>query len=149
LGLEGQEFSFTAGDLAAWKNEIDLSLRQPLVVINACQTAAFLPEHYESLPKGFADRGASGVIGTQVKVHELFASHFIQLFFQRFLAQQSVGRSLFEARRELLFNYVEGEGGREYRPDPRGLVYSLFAAADVKLAQPVIGQKRSVQGGDP
>jgi hypothetical protein len=138
LGPEGAKFKFTAGDLAAWKDEIDLSLRQPLVVFNACETAAFLPEHHESLPKGFADRGAAGVIGTQVKVHETFAAHFIRLFFQKFLAKQTVGQSLFEARRELLFHYVDGEGGREFRPDPRGLVYSLFAAADVELAEPVI-----------
>ena len=140
---------FRAGDLAAWKDEIDLSLHQPLVGFNACETAAFLPEHHESLPKGFADRGASGVIGTQVKVHELFAAHFIRLFFQKFLAKQTVGRSLFEARWELLFNYVEGEGGRELKPDPRGLVYSLFAAADVELAVPVIAPAGSVPGGDP
>jgi hypothetical protein len=139
LGLEGSEFKLTAGDLAAWKNDIDLSLRQPLVVFNACETAAFLPEHHESLPKGFADRGAAGVIGTQVKVHELFASHFIRTFFRRFLAKETVGQSLFEARQELLFNYVEGDSGRELRPDPRGLVYSLFAAADVELAHRVIG----------
>jgi hypothetical protein len=138
LGLEGAEFKFTAGDLAAWRDEIDLSLRQPLVVFNACETAAFLPEHHESLPKGFADRGASGVIGTQVQVPTTLADHFIRIFFQNFLAKQTVGQSLFEARRALLFNSVEGPGGKEYRPDPRGLVYSMFAAADIELAQPVI-----------
>ncbi len=67
LGLEGAEFTLTAGDLAAWRDKIDLSVRQPLVVFNACETAAYLPEHHESLPKAFADRGAAGVIGTQVQ----------------------------------------------------------------------------------
>jgi hypothetical protein len=138
LGLEGAEFKFAAADLAAWKDQIDLSLRQPLVVLNACETAAYLPEHHESLPKAFADRGASGVIGTQVQIHTILADHFIRLFFQRFLAKQTVGQSLFEARRALLLHTVEGPGGKERRPDPRGLVYSLFAAADIELAEPVI-----------
>lgn len=130
LGPLHAKSRFRASDLAAWKDRIDLSLRQPLVVFNACETAAFLPEHHESLPKGFADRGASGVIGTQVKVYESFAAHFIRLFFQKFLAQKTVGQALFEARWELLFDRAD--------PDPRGLVYSLFSAADVELARPVI-----------
>jgi integrase/recombinase XerD len=48
-------------------------------------------------------------------------------FFQSFLQQSCAGEALFNSRKILLNNL-----------DPRGLVYSLFASADVKLAQKII-----------
>jgi hypothetical protein len=50
-------------------------------------------------------------------------------FLAEFLKQVPAGEALYHARRSLLFNK---------QPDPRGLAYSLFAAADLKLAQAVI-----------
>ena len=76
----------------------------------------------------FSQRGAKGIIGTQCEVKEMLADAFIIRFFTRFLRQMSAGEALLKTRQQLLYEYL----------DPRGLVYSLFAAAELKLAQPVL-----------
>lgn len=101
--------------------------QQPLVLLNACDSANYAPDSFENLIKFFCDSGAVGVIGTQCEVRELLASAFALQFFTAFLRQKPAGQALFEARQALL-----------RQGDPRGLVYSLFAAADVVLQQPVI-----------
>ena len=118
-------------DLNAW--QLDLRHHQPLIILNACESAAYSPDRFENLLQSFCDKGAAGVIGTQCEVRELLADAFIRLFFKDFLKQLSVGEALYNARRALLFNEEFAQ-----KPDPRGLVYSLFAAADIKLAQPIL-----------
>jgi hypothetical protein len=135
LGPEDDEFELTTDDLEAW--DVDLTARQPLVVLNACESAAYRPDRVDSLLETFTRRGASGLIGTQCEVPTKLADAFIQAFFQAFLHEESVGQALFAARKALLHHVAEGPGGPERRPDPRGLVYSLFAAADIALAQPL------------
>lgn len=120
----------TLNDLEAWQ----ATWRQdaPLVVLNACESADYTPDEFESLILFFSQRGTAGVIGTQCPVKELLADAFILPFFAHFLRQMPAGEALFAARRQLLFDHL----------DPRGLVYSLFAAAEVKLAQPVLEPER-------
>jgi hypothetical protein len=137
LGPRNSAFGFTAGDLAAWPG-IDLTARQPLVIVNACESAAYRPDRIENLLQGFVAKGASGIIGTQCRVPTGLADAFIRIFFRFFLGRTTVGEALYDARRALLENQVEGPDGPERRPDPRGLAYSLFAAADVKLGQPLL-----------
>lgn len=48
-------------------------------------------------------------------------------FFRAFFKQVGAGQALFEARQKLLHDTL----------NPRGLAYSLFAAAEVKLNNPV------------
>ena len=100
----------------------------PLVVLNACESADYAPDSFENMVKFFCDAGAAGVVGTQCEVKEKLAHTFIAYFFQSFFSQATAGQALFEARQKLLRDHL----------DPRGLTYSLFAAADVKLAQPII-----------
>ncbi len=71
--------------------------------------------------------GAAGVLGTQCEVRELLAGEFMMRFLGDFLRQVPAGQALLQARTALL-----------HENDPRGLAYSLFAAADVKLGQPVL-----------
>ena len=113
-------------DLDAW--DLNLTNHQPLVVLNACDTADYTPENFENLLQFFCDRGAAGVIGTQCEVKEMLANAFMVNFFRSFLQQDSVGEALFKSRYSLLKEDL----------DPRGLAYSLFASADVKLAQSVV-----------
>ena len=113
-------------DLDAWN--VNFNEHQPLVILNACDSADYTPDNFENLLQFFCDKGAAGVIGTQCEVKERLADAFILNFFQSFLQQKLLGEALFQSRQILLKEYL----------DPRGLTYSLFASADVKLAQKVI-----------
>ena len=119
-------------DLDAWDTKFDQ--HQPLIVLNACDTADYTPDNFENLLQFFCDRGAAGVIGTQCEVKEKLANAFIVNFFQSFLQQNPAGEALFKSRQSLLREHL----------DPRGLAYSLFASADVKLAQPVVNSQITV-----
>lgn len=119
----GANEKFSELDLDAWS--VKLQGRHPLVVLNACDSAAYTPERFENLIHEFYVHGAAGVVGTQCEVREVLASKMALSFFKKFMSEQSAGQSLFEARRELLFK----------SNDPRGLAYSLFASADVTLSQ--------------
>ena len=112
-------------DLDAW--DVNFNQHQPLVVLNACDSADYSPESFENLLQFFYDKGAAGVIGTQCEVKEKLANELIINFFESFLQQTCAGEALFQSRKMLL-----------HKLDPRGLVYSLFASADVKLAQTVV-----------
>jgi len=116
----------TINDLDAWN--VNWRRAHPLVVLNACESADYGPDDFESLILFFSQRGAAGVIGTQCAVQEKLADAFILPFFAGFLRQMPAGAALLAARRHLLNDHL----------DPRGLAYSLFAAAEVKLAQPAL-----------
>ena len=119
-------------DLDAWN--INLKNHQPLVILNACDSADYSPDSFENLLDFFCQKGAAGVIGTQCEVKELLANKLIIDFLESFFQQNCAGEALFNARKNLLKNNL----------DPRGLAYSLFASADVKLAQPVINSELKI-----
>jgi hypothetical protein len=144
LGDPKSKVELTVDDLSAWK--IDLSQRNPLVVINACESVSYSPDHVESLLEEFVKRGASGIVGTQVQVTPALAQAFMLPFLRAFLTDKSLGNSLFDARRTLLMRHETINGDSVHRPDPRGLVYSLFAACDVELALPVL-EDTAASGG--
>jgi CHAT domain-containing protein len=137
LGPRNSAFGFTAGDLEAWPG-IDLTTRQPLVIVNACESAAYRPDRIENLLQGFVAKGAAGIIGTQCRVPTGLADAFIRRFFGAFFGKSTVGEALYVARMDLLKNLADESGVSVPRPDPRGLAYSLFAAADVELGQPLL-----------
>jgi hypothetical protein len=113
-------------DLDAW--QVNLERHRPLIILNACESADYSPQSYENLVDFFCGKGAAGVIGTQCEVKELLANTFMVYFFRSFLKQISAGQALYEARRTMLLDHL----------DPRGLVYSLFASAEVKLATAIL-----------
>jgi hypothetical protein len=95
----------------------------PLVFLNGCRTAGFRPDALSPfISRLVEDRQASGVMGTEIPVFEPLAAELALLFFERFLGGQSAGDALLEARRILLS-----------RRNPLGLVYTLYAAADLRL----------------
>jgi hypothetical protein len=99
----------------------------PLVFLNGCATGAYGPQDYLGLINQFRASGASGVMGTECPVLELFAEAFASAFFPRLFDGQSVGKALLNVRLDLL----------QKRKNPLGLVYSLYAATEVQLAQPL------------
>jgi hypothetical protein len=121
----GVDERITLIDLDAWRTT--LRSKHALVMLNACESAGYSPDAFESLLSFFHQRGASGVIAAQCDLRELLAATFGLGFFQEFLRGESAGQALRTTRLSLL-----------ERLDPRGLAYSLFASADLKIAEPIL-----------
>jgi hypothetical protein len=97
----------------------------PLVFLNGCGTAGFNPEAISPFIEKFVrDRGAAGVIGTEIPVWEQLASEFARCFLENFLKGSSAGNALLRARRELLA-----------KNNPLGLVYMLYGPAHLTIAK--------------
>lgn len=96
----------------------------PLVFVNGCHTAGLTPAIMGHFVQTFAELGAAGVIGTEVKVWEPLAIFFAERFFHAFLQGQSVGQILRDLRHELL-----------RRHNPLGLVYTNYCSADLGLVK--------------
>ena len=100
----------------------------PLVVLNGCGTVGFSPDALSPfLPILVDDRGAAGLLGTEISVWEQLAGEFAEHFLAAFLAGRPAGAALLEARRRLLA-----------QRNPLGLAYTLYANADLRFtpAQP-------------
>ena len=97
----------------------------PLVFLNGCGTVGYSPDALSPfIEKLVQDRGAAGVVGTEIPVWEALASEFAKLFVEAFLKGTGAGEALLQARRALL---AQG--------NPLGLVYTLYAAAELSLAR--------------
>ena len=66
---------------------------QPLVFVNACQSAAADPFVVNELEESFLSRGCRAFIGTEAKVPVQFAARFARVFFN-FLYQEQDGRPI-------------------------------------------------------
>lgn len=120
----GKDTRVEPNDLDAWGVRFP---QRPLVFMNACDSASYSPDQFDDLIQLLCSRGAAGVIGTQCEVREMLANEFVLLFLKSFLRQVPAGRALFDVRHALL---AQG--------DPRGLAYSLFAAAEVRLERSLL-----------
>jgi hypothetical protein len=103
--------------------DFDLSGR-PLVFLNGCGTAGFSPVAPSQFIVKFVACGAAAVIGTETTIWEQLAGEMSIAFLTRFLSGRSAGEALLGARRELLA-----------RRNPLGLVYTLYGAAHLTLAE--------------
>lgn len=120
----GKDTRIESNDLDAWGIRFP---QRPLVFMNACDSASYSPDQFDDLIQLLCSRGAAGVIGTQCEVREVLANEFVLLFLKSFLRRIPAGQALFDVRHALL---AQG--------DPRGLAYSLFAAAEVRLEQKLL-----------
>jgi hypothetical protein len=98
-------------------------LRQPLVFINACESADLTPLFYTGFVPYFLSRGARGVIGTQSKTPGLFAIRFAESFFDRLFDAQPIGEAMLATRREFLDRYR----------NPLGLLYAVHCDIDTRI----------------
>lgn len=96
---------------------------QPLVFINGCHTTAVSPLQALQFisPLVTYSRGA-GVIGTEITIFEELATAFAEECLRRFLANESIGQAIRNARLRLL---ADG--------NPLGLVYIPFVMSGLKL----------------
>lgn len=99
----------------------------PLVFLNGCGTGDYGPESYISLIDDFRAAGASGVIGTECPVPEMFAEPYAIALLGRLFRGEPLGQAMLAVRRELLQKHL----------NPLGLVYSLYAAHEIALTVPV------------
>jgi hypothetical protein len=96
---------------------------QPLVFINACESAEMSPAFYDGFVPYFMAKGARGVIGTQCKTPALFAAQWAQRFFERFLGGADLGETVLDLRREFL----------EQHGNPLGLLYAVHCDGDTRI----------------
>ena len=96
----------------------------PLVFINACESADLSPLFYNGFVPYFMAKGARGVIGTECKTPVLFAIEWADAFFDRFLDGGTVGETVLELRQDFL-----NEHG-----NPLGLIYAVHCSADTYVA---------------
>lgn len=103
-----------------WKPR--LCSARPLVVLNACNSAAPSPERLLSLVRGFLERGAAGAIGTEVTVFVSLAAPFAEHFAQSFVSGVALGEAIRRARVAMLA-----------KGNPLGLAYLAFGLPQLEL----------------
>jgi hypothetical protein len=96
----------------------------PLVFINACESADMSPLFYNGFVPYFMDKGARGVIGTECKTPVLFAISWADAFFSEFLDGATVGEIVLKLRQDFL---------REHG-NPLGLIYAVHCSTDTRIA---------------
>lgn len=116
-GTTGRIF---AADLRGWPCPWKHS---PLVMLNGCGTAGFSPNSLSPFVTTLVqDRGAAGVLGTEIPVAEMLAREAALSFLTPFLAGSPAGMAMLAMRRALLA-----------KANPLGLVYVLYSSADLKV----------------
>jgi CHAT domain len=106
----------------------------PLVFINACESAELSPLFYNGFVPYFMAKGARGVIGTECKTPVLFAIEWADAFFDRFLDGAAVGEVVLDLRRDFLRDHG----------NPLGLIYAVHCDADTRIA-PALARARAPQ----
>ena len=99
----------------------------PLVFINACESAELSPLFYDGFVPYFMTKGARGVIGTECRTPGMFAAKWAERFFKRFLNGDPLGRVFFDLRKE----FLDAHG------NPLGLLYAVYCSSDTQI-QPAL-----------
>lgn len=104
--------------------EVAFERHHPLVVLNACETAALEPGKAITLVEGFTYYGASAVIGTEITVFPSLAYAFGTAFLDAFVTGRChLGTAIRRARLDLLRKW-----------NPLGLAYVAYGLYDLRLA---------------
>jgi hypothetical protein len=97
---------------------------EPLIFINACESAELSPLFYDGFVPYFLDKGARGVIGTECEVPAVFAKEWANRFFKRLLKGEPLGLIVLDLRKEFFYN----EG------NILGLLYALYVDGDTRVS---------------
>lgn len=98
-------------------------VHNPLIFLNGCGTGGFSPDALSPfIHKLVTERGAAGVVATEVPVWEQFATEFAEVFLSKFLVGRPAGNAMLETRRVMLS-----------KKNPLGLIYTLYAATQLAL----------------
>jgi hypothetical protein len=116
--------SITLGDLNLDAPTTTLLRGNPLVFVNACESAEMSPTFYDGFVPYFMAKGARGVIGTECTTPASFAASWAERFFERFLDGEPLGDAFLGLRREFLTDHG----------NPLGLLCSLHCDGDTQIA---------------
>ena len=94
----------------------------PLVFINGCHTAEISPDQLISFVDTFTRANASGVIGTEITVHQNLAGEVAETFLGNFKNQMNVSDALHDVRIRLL-----------KKGNLLGLVYTPYCLGELRL----------------
>jgi len=118
----------TLGQLQNPRVTIDTAL----VILSSCDSLHFDARQRDSFLSTFMNKGARGVLGTEVKVNAPFASRFITDIYQRFLTGKPIGLCLLEARQKCWNN-----------PSclaPFGAIFSFYGDIWMHVEKPIPGE---------
>lgn len=107
-------------------DEISLQ-REPVVILNMCQSAQVMPGLQYSFVQFFLHRRARSVIGTECPISTVFAHPFSERLLREFLGGCTLGEALRRARAHFM-----------QQRNPLGLAYTLFGAAGAQFQAPVV-----------
>lgn len=106
-------------------DEINWQTPKPLFIMNGCETMAVTPDMTHGFLNTLKALGASGVVGTEVKVWTQLARPFGLQLLKHLLNGKSIGEAFLEVRKNLLRQY-----------NPLGLIYSYYSPATLHLHDP-------------
>jgi hypothetical protein len=95
----------------------------PLVILNACESAALSPSFYEGFLPYLLAKGARGVVGTETDTPAVLAAAWAERFFDRLLAGEPIGSAMLAVRRELAAEHH----------NVLGLLYAMYCDGDTAL----------------
>ena len=95
----------------------------PLIFINACESAELSPLFYDGFVPYFMAKGARGVIGTECKTPAIFAIQWADAFFEQILDGATVGATVLSLRQRFLHDHG----------NPLGLIYAVHCDADTRV----------------
>jgi hypothetical protein len=113
----------TLGDLSINAPARKVLPGEPLVFINACESAELSPLFYDGFVRYFMAKGARGVIGTECETPAVFAAEWARRFFDRFLAGGSLGQVFLDLRQEFFAKHH----------NLLGLLYALYCDGDTQV----------------
>jgi hypothetical protein len=99
----------------------------PLVILNACGSAALSPLSYDGLAPYLLDLGARSVIGTETDTPVIFGAAFGPALVKAFVQGDSAGEALRRVRRQFL---------APPNNNLLGLLYTLYGLAGLKAISP-------------
>jgi hypothetical protein len=121
LGPYGRPRDISAADLDPWISWSEA----PLVILNACESTVVTPEEIHGFLGKLGELGASGIVGSEIRVWSRLARPVGYQLVKRILEGQSVGETFLEIRRHLL-----------RQCNPLGLAYSFYSPATLHLHDP-------------
>lgn len=131
-GVDGSKFVLSDGEVTLEKlltragTSRGTMPQAPLVFLNACESAELSPLLYDGLVPYLINKGARGVLGTEVETPAAFAAEFASLFLPRFVSGAvTLGELLLELRQRYLTE----------KNNVLGLLYALYSSSEVQVVR--------------